>query len=87
LPIVDNPAEHRFELQQDGERAELVYERTPERLTIIHTEVPASMQGGGVGGQLVRAAVAEARRAGLQLVVRCPFAREYLKKHPDLMAG
>jgi|KBSMisStaDraftv2_1062788.scaffolds.fasta_scaffold484170_1 uncharacterized protein len=87
VTIIDNTSEHRFETAQDGDRAELVYERTPHALVLIHTGVPDSMRGGGVGGELVRFAVAEARRSGLRLVVRCPFAKAYLQRHPELLEG
>lgn len=89
VTIVDNTSAHRFEteLDGDGERAELVYERTPHALVLVHTGVPDSMKGGGVGGELVRFAVADARRSGLRLVVRCPFARAYLQRHPELLDG
>jgi len=87
MTIVDNTPEHRFETEQDGARAELVYERTPHALVLVHTDVPDSMRGGGVGGELVRFAVAEARRAGLRLVVLCPFAKVYFQRHPELLEG
>jgi uncharacterized protein len=80
--IVDNESEQRFELERDGEQAVLEYARTPTALVLIHTGVPSSMRGGGVGGKLVEAAVADARRRGLRIVARCPFAREYLRRHP-----
>ena len=69
MTIVDNTSEHRFETQGEGDRAELVYERTPHALVLIHTGVPDSMRGGGLGGDLVRFAVASARRDGLRVVV------------------
>jgi predicted GNAT family acetyltransferase len=87
IAITDNVAQHRFELEDHGARAELVYDRTPQALVLIHTEVPPAMRGGGVGGRLVEWAVADARRSGRQVIARCPFAREYLKRHPELLAG
>lgn len=79
-PIVDNAAQHRFELTVDGETAFLDYERTADRFTILHTEAPKALRGKNVGGRLVDAAVASAHAAGLRLVVVCPFARAYLRK-------
>jgi predicted GNAT family acetyltransferase len=87
VTIVDNTSTHRFEAEQGGDRAELVYERTPHALVLIHTGVPDSMRGGGVGGELVRFAVADARRSGLRVIVKCPFAQAYLKRHPELLEG
>jgi predicted GNAT family acetyltransferase len=84
--VVDDAAEHRFEITLDGETALLQYRRVGKRLVLIHTEVPDALEGRGVGGQLVRAAVAVARRDGLTVVPRCPFARSWLDRHPDTAA-
>src|SRR5262245_25730924 len=81
--IVDNAGAHRFELTVDGLTAFLDYERTGDRLTILHTEVPEKLRGHHYGERLVDAAVASAHAAGLRLVVVCPFARAYLRRHPD----
>jgi predicted GNAT family acetyltransferase len=80
--VVDNPARQRFELTLGDQTAFLQYERTPDRFSILHTEVPPVFRGRNLGGRLVEAAVASARAAGLQLIVSCPFARVYLHKHP-----
>jgi predicted GNAT family acetyltransferase len=74
--------EHRFVLRPDGLEAELVYRIDGDRLTIVHTEVPEALEGHGVGGQLVSAAVTWASAEGLTVVPRCPFARSYLHQHP-----
>jgi predicted GNAT family acetyltransferase len=78
---VDNPSKRRFELTIEGQTGVLEYERTPDRFTIMHTEVPDALRGRNIGGRLVEAAVASAHAAGLRLVVVCPFARAYLRKH------
>ncbi|HYM25126.1 MAG TPA: GNAT family N-acetyltransferase [Vicinamibacterales bacterium] len=79
--VVDNPAMHRFVLNVDGRTAFLEYQRTSDTFTILHTEVPEAFRGHNFGGRLVEAAVASAHAAGLRLVVVCPFARAYLRKH------
>ena len=81
--VVDNVAEERFELTEDGHLAELVYHVHGDRLTLIHTEVPDELGGRGLGGVLVRAALARAARDHLTLVPSCPFARSWLEKHRD----
>ena len=80
--VRDNHTEHRFELVVNGETAFLLYQRTHDALTLIHTEVPAVLRGGHVGEALVKAAFAVARSAGLRVVAVCPFVRAYLRKHP-----
>jgi uncharacterized protein len=82
--VVDNPTARRFELRVDGELAELVYRFDGDRMVLIHTEVPVSQEGKGLGGQLVRAAVDHAEERDIILVPRCPFARGWLERHPDV---
>jgi uncharacterized protein len=82
-PVTDNQAESRFELSVDGRLAELPYRRNGKRLVLIHTEVPKELEGRGLGGTLVAAAVDRAAREGLTVVPLCPFARGWLQRHPD----
>ncbi len=81
--VTDNPAQSRFELDTDGHVAELVYHRNGRRLVIIHTDVPVELEGRGIGGRLVTAAIDRAAREGLTVVPLCPFARSWLERHAD----
>ena len=82
--VVDNPAARRFELSVDGETAFLQYDRSGDALTLVHTEVPDRLRGRHLGDVLVKAALADARAAGLRIVAVCPFVRAYLRKHPNV---
>jgi len=79
--VSDNAAQSRFELNIDGQVAYLTYERSANTLTLVHTEVPAEIRGRHIGDQLVEAALAIGRSEGRRLVVVCPFARAYLRRH------
>jgi uncharacterized protein len=79
--VRDNRARNRFELSVGGETAFLVYERTNQTLTLIHTEVPPAERGHHVGEALVEAALHAARSAGLRVIAVCPFAKAYLRRH------
>jgi hypothetical protein len=81
--VIDNADASRFELREDGRLAELVYRVRGGRLVLIHTEVPLELEGRGIGGRLVTAAVDRAAREGLTLVPLCPFARGWLERHPE----
>ena len=83
-PVVDNEADSRFELEVDGQFAELVYRRSGHRFVIVHTGVPDALEGRGIGGRLVTAAVDVAAEQGLTVVPVCPFARGWLERHPDV---
>jgi predicted GNAT family acetyltransferase len=80
--VSDNAAVNRFELTVGGETAFLTYKREHGALTLLHTEVPPDLRGQHLGGALVEAALKAAHAEGLLLVVQCPFAREYIRKHP-----
>ena len=54
------------------------------QLTIWHTEVPPTMQRLGVGGVLVERALEMTKNAGASLRLVCPFAKDYLARHPEL---
>jgi uncharacterized protein len=81
--VIDNTDASRFELRADGWLAELLYRVRGKRLVLIHTEVPVELEGRGIGGRLVTAAVDRAAREGLTLVPLCPFARGWLERHPE----
>jgi predicted GNAT family acetyltransferase len=83
-PVTDNEAGSRFELRAGGQLAELMYRRNGKRLVLIHTEVPVELEGQGIGGRLVRAAIDRAGRDGMTVVPLCPFARGWLQRHPDV---
>src|SRR5690242_18857205 len=82
---VDHESQHRFEVSVNGHTAYLVYDRTPTTMTVIHTEVPRELRGQHFGEMLVDAAVEDARQRRLRLVVECPFARVYLRRHPQIL--
>jgi uncharacterized protein len=81
--ITDNAAESRFEAHLDGQLAELTYRRVGKRLVLVHTGVPDALSGRGLGGHLVLAALRKAAADGLTVVPLCPFARNWLERHPD----
>lgn len=81
--VVDNPGASRFELTVDGHTAELTYRRTPGRLVLEHTGVPDELEGRGIGGTLVGAAVDVAAARGEAVMPQCDFARSWLERHPE----
>ena len=85
--VVDNTAQSRFDLTIDGQTAVLVYERTPEALRLIHTEVPPALRGRGLAEELVKTALEQGRADGLRIVAICPYVRAYLRKHPPSSQG
>src|SRR4029077_14576698 len=81
--VIDDAASELFALSMDGATATLEYKLRGDRLHLLHTEVPEAFHGQGVGARLVEAALAKARADHLTIVPWCPYAREWLKEHPD----
>ena len=74
---------HRFAVHVGEATAVLTYKQEGDTLYLIHTEVPAAMEGKGIGGQLAKAGLEYARQNGLKVVPRCPFVASYLQRHPE----
>jgi predicted GNAT family acetyltransferase len=85
-PVQDNLPEHRFEIVRNGDTAFLVYERKPDAMVLVHTEVPSALRGQGVGNDLVEAALAAAHSEGLRVVAVCPFVRAYMRKRSERLS-
>jgi hypothetical protein len=81
--VVQNTDAGRFELTIDDQVADLTYRLDGDRLVLLHTGVPDALEGQGIGGRLVRAAVDEAEARHRTLVPQCSFAAAWLERHPD----
>jgi predicted GNAT family acetyltransferase len=74
----------RFVAPTPAGPAYVAYERPDERtIELHHTIVPEEERGQGVGGRVVKAAIAYARNHGLRVVPTCPFVKAWLREHPD----
>jgi uncharacterized protein len=71
-----------FYVGQDGAiLAEMVYTLSPpDKMIIEHTEVDDSLEGKGVGKQLVETAVNYVRTHQMKIVPLCPFAKSVLDR-------
>ena len=84
IAVRDNPSELRYELLLDEQVVgEILYRLTPDALVLLHTEVLPSLEGKGLGAQLVAGALDDIRARGLHVVAVCPFVRAYIRRHRD----
>ena len=82
--VVDVPERSRFEVLVDGEVAGVTeYRRRPGLIAFIHTLIDPRFEGRGLGTQLVRTALSDARSEGLSVLPFCPFVRGYIAGHPE----
>jgi len=80
--VLENKDASRYEVEVDGEVAFLAYERRRRSIVLVHTEVPPSLRGRGLGGVLARHALDAARAEGMRVIVQCPFVQAWLRDHP-----
>jgi predicted GNAT family acetyltransferase len=80
-PVVDNKAEQRYELWQDGHMAFVTYDLEEGAIAFLHTVVPPELGGKGVGTRLARAVLADARARGLKVIPHCPFVTAFIRRH------
>ena len=69
--IVNNKADHRFELVVDGHLAAAFYKADGNVITFIHTEVPPELGGRGIGSKLVQGALDQVRASGMKVIADC----------------
>jgi len=80
-----------FYVGQEGSIvAEMVYSKpSDDKMIIEHTEVDASLEGKGVGKQLVATAVEYARTHNLKIIPLCQFTKAVIgrtKEYQDVLA-
>ena len=78
-----NTDSHRLELEIEGDIAFIEYKLEGDRLYLIHTEVPPSLEGKGAGSAIVQKALQYAKDNSYKIVPICSFVRGYLKKHKE----
>jgi len=78
-----NLAASRFETTVDGSLCVLDYRLHEGLLSIDHVGVPPPVEGRGIAGRLVQAAMEQARREGWRVVPHCAYAAAWLRRHPD----
>ncbi len=80
--VVNNSAGQQFEVTVGSATAVLTYRLKGDRISLVHTMVPESMAGRGIGSALAKTALEYARDHQLRVLVLCPYVKEYLKTHP-----
>jgi predicted GNAT family acetyltransferase len=83
LPVIDNDAEHQFEIHFEGMVSALDYIRRDDRVIYTHAVVPEHLESHGIAGQLTRHALEDARQRGLKVVPSCPYVAAYIGDHPE----
>jgi len=83
IEVVNNRERRQFEIHDGDQLARLTYAEDSGVLELIHTEVPQALGGQGYGNQLVTAALEYAAEQSLLVKPTCPFAKAFIKRHPQ----
>lgn len=84
MPEVQHqPEAQRFVVLTPQGLALCSYRRDGDVLVLHHTEVPAALEGRGIAGALVAAALAWARSEGLRVRPVCSYVAAYMRRHPE----
>lgn len=83
MSVVDNSARNRFELIENGHTAFADYRRQQNTLVVPHVEAPIALRGTGAAGRLMAGMLDLMRSRGEKIVPVCPYAVDYLNKHPE----
>lgn len=80
--LINNEKQQQFEFDIDGYTPLIEYVNRDENIFLTHTEVPAAIEGKGVGSQLVEKTLLYIKNKNKHVVPLCPFVSAYIKKHP-----
>ena len=86
VAVTDNAEAERYEIRVDGSLAGFAeYRGHTDTRTFTHTEIDERYEGRGLGCELVKQALDDVRRQGVQVIPICPFVKAYLGKHPEYL--
>ncbi len=83
VQITHNASARCYEAVVDGHLSVCEYELAEGRMIFTHTVVPPELRGRGMAEALVRAALADARAAGRQVVPQCSYVARFIARHQE----
>jgi uncharacterized protein len=83
INVTNNKELMRFEVNLTGELAFIEYKFYKGDIAFMHSLVPESFRGKGVGTTLARAALEYANTEKLKVILYCPFVSKFVKEHAE----
>jgi predicted GNAT family acetyltransferase len=83
VPVIDNKAYPRFELEENGLVAFANYHRNGLHIVIPHVEAPPALRGTGTASRLMEGIVERARVEGFRITPTCSYAHAWFRRHKD----
>lgn len=72
-----------FEATVEGQRCVADYQRQGDVIRMTHTNVPPALEGRGIAGQLVNAALTWADAEKLKVDPQCSYVALYMRRHAE----
>jgi predicted GNAT family acetyltransferase len=85
-PVQQVPERRRYEMLVGDAVAFINYRREGNVVALTHAEVPAALNGRGIGSALVRGTLEQIKAAGEQVRPLCSFVAAYMDRHPEYEA-
>lgn len=83
LEVINNVEKSRFEILVAGKRAVTEYIDQGHMIVFSHTEVPAGLEGKGIGSKLVSTGLNFAREQEKTVMPLCPYVAAYVRRHSE----
>ncbi len=83
IELVKNETDKQFEMVVEGHKAFIQYQELPNKIALVHTEVPEELGGKGVGTALVEKTLNSIKESGKKIMPYCSFVFAYIKRHPE----
>lgn len=84
MELIKNEAEKQYEFHlENGAIAFVEYLTETDKVYLTHTEVPKSMNGHGIGSELIKQTLQEIKKDGKKLVPLCGFVSWYVNNHDE----
>ncbi len=84
ITIEHDAVQGRFFTRVHGHLCVCDYRLRDGVMAMTHTEVAPELEGQGIAGELVRAALAHARDNGLKVRPLCSYVQAYFRRHPEV---
>ena len=83
--VINNPAEHRFQMALGGDDIAAAYYQIDENGNVVltHTEVPYEYSGQGLATKLATGVFDQLRASGRKAVLKCSFMARFYTTHRE----
>lgn len=83
LELIKNETDARFEMIVEKQVAFIDYKEHNQKIFLVHTEVPSTLEGRGVAAALIEKTLQYIEKKGNKLVALCPAVVAFIRRHPE----